>query len=76
MPTTMKGVLRECKVTTADVEEGREEGGGREGGGERRGERESGNYLIKVLPPCFISRDLWPPPYWNVIFLRDLSNGP
>lgn len=28
MPTTMKGVLRECKVTRADVEEGREEGGG------------------------------------------------
>lgn len=26
MPTTMKGVLRECKVTRADVEEGREEG--------------------------------------------------
>ena len=32
MPTTMKGVLRECKVTRAGVEEGREEGGG--GGGE------------------------------------------
>ena len=31
MPTTMKGVLRECKITRADVEEGREEGGG--GGG-------------------------------------------
>lgn len=30
MPTTMKGVLRECKVTRADVEEGREEGGGGE----------------------------------------------
>lgn len=29
MPTTMKGVLRECKITRADVEEGREEGGGR-----------------------------------------------
>lgn len=28
MPTTMKGVLRECKVTRADVEEEREEGGG------------------------------------------------
>lgn len=28
MPTTIKGVLRECKVTRADVEEGREEGGG------------------------------------------------
>ena len=28
MPTTMKGILRECKVTRADVEEGREEGGG------------------------------------------------
>lgn len=28
MPTTMKGVLRECKVTRADVEEGREEWGG------------------------------------------------
>lgn len=27
MPTTMKGVLRECKITRADVEEGREEGG-------------------------------------------------
>lgn len=27
MPTTMKGVLRECKVTRADMEEGREEGG-------------------------------------------------
>lgn len=26
MPTTMKGVLRECKVTRADVEEGRDEG--------------------------------------------------
>lgn len=74
MPTTMKGVLRECKVTRADVEKGREEGGGR---GERRGvEGKSGNYLIKVLPPCFISCDLWPPPYWNVIFLRDLSSGP
>ena len=24
----MKGVLRECKITRADVEEGREEGGG------------------------------------------------
>ena len=69
MPTTMNGILRECKVTRADVEEGREEG--REGGGGK-----SGNYLIKVLPPCFISCDLWPPPYWNVIFLRDLSNGP
>ena len=34
MPTTMKGVLRECKVTRADVEKGREEGGeGREEGG-------------------------------------------
>lgn len=33
MPTTMKGVLRECKVTRADVEEGREEGR-EEGGGE------------------------------------------
>lgn len=72
MPTTMKGVLRECKVTRVDVEEGREERGGRE----RGGGGESGNYLIKVLPPCFISRDLWPPTYWNVIFLRDLSNGP
>lgn len=30
MPTTMKGVLRECKVTRADVEEGGEEGGGEE----------------------------------------------
>ena len=41
MPTTMKGVLRECKVTTADVEEGREEGGGERGGGrEEGGERE------------------------------------
>ena len=29
MPTTMKRVLRECKVTRADVEEGREEEGGR-----------------------------------------------
>ena len=66
MPTTMKGVLRECEITRADVEEGREEGGG----------GESGNYLIKVLAPCFISCDLWPPPYWNVIFLRDLSSGP
>ena len=28
MPTTMKGVLRECEITRADVEEGREEGGG------------------------------------------------
>ena len=28
MPTTIKGVLRECKITRADVEEGREEGGG------------------------------------------------
>ena len=40
MPTTMKGVLRECKVTTADVEEGREEGGERGGGREEGGERE------------------------------------
>ena len=32
MPTTMKGVLRECKITRADVEEGREE---RRGGGGR-----------------------------------------
>lgn len=70
MPTTMKGVLRECKITRADVEEGREEGREEGGGGK------SGNYLIKVLPSCFISCDLWPPPYWNVIFLRDLSNGP
>ena len=69
MPTTMKGILRECKVTRADVEEGREEG-------ERREWGESGNYLIKVLPSRFISCDLWPPPYWNVIFLRDLSSGP
>ena len=29
MPTTMKGVLRECKVTRADVDAGREAGGGR-----------------------------------------------
>lgn len=29
MPTIMKGVLRECKITRADVEEGREEGGGK-----------------------------------------------
>ena len=62
MPTTMKGVLRECKVTRADVEEGREEGGR--------------VVIIIILPPCFISCDLWPPPYWNVIFLRDLSSGP
>ena len=37
MPTTMKGVLRECKVTRADVEKGREEGGGGERGGGWRG---------------------------------------
>lgn len=35
MPTTMKGVLRECKITRADVEEGREEGREEGGGGER-----------------------------------------
>ena len=34
MPTTMNGILRECKVTRADVEEGREEGGREEGGRE------------------------------------------
>ena len=33
MPTTMKGVLRECKITRADVEEGREEGREEGGGG-------------------------------------------